>query len=155
VNEAYAKMQESMTKGEYVDVHVWQFVPNSFVLHVNDLRQLGLINLEVLTSSETLGFEFFARLRKQSATSTHLDQSGRLALARSFSQVFTSRPPQPLSQPQQVDEAPAAQDSAGANKHYVVHHHGWCPICEKDVTFVSENNWLRDYLLCSGCLSIP
>lgn len=32
---------------------------------------------------------------------------------------------------------------------------GHCPICEKDVAFRSSNNWLRDYLLCSKCASIP
>ncbi len=32
---------------------------------------------------------------------------------------------------------------------------GICPICEKDVTFESENDWLRDNFFCSGCGSIP
>lgn len=34
-------------------------------------------------------------------------------------------------------------------------HKGICDICETDVTFVSESEWFRDYLLCSGCGSIP
>ena len=32
---------------------------------------------------------------------------------------------------------------------------GICDICETNVTFVSESEWFRDYLLCSGCGSIP
>ena len=32
---------------------------------------------------------------------------------------------------------------------------GWCPICEKKVTFSSKQAWLRDHYLCSGCGSIP
>ena len=34
-------------------------------------------------------------------------------------------------------------------------HKGICDICETDVTFVSESEWFRDHLLCSGCASIP
>ena len=32
---------------------------------------------------------------------------------------------------------------------------GTCGICETNVTFVSESNWFRDNLFCSGCGSIP
>jgi len=34
-------------------------------------------------------------------------------------------------------------------------HKGWCPICEKEVTFTAKHKWFRDHLLCSGCGSIP
>lgn len=34
-------------------------------------------------------------------------------------------------------------------------HDGYCPICEKKVTFSAQNIWFRDSLLCSGCGSIP
>jgi len=34
-------------------------------------------------------------------------------------------------------------------------HNGWCPICEKEATFVAKHKWFRDHLLCSGCGSIP
>jgi SAM-dependent methyltransferase len=35
-------------------------------------------------------------------------------------------------------------------------HRGYCPICEKSVTFYcSSNKSFRDYLFCSGCGSIP
>lgn len=32
---------------------------------------------------------------------------------------------------------------------------GYCPICEKQVTFNAERSWFRDFLLCSDCRSIP
>lgn len=34
-------------------------------------------------------------------------------------------------------------------------HKGYCPICESDVDFISEYDWLRDHFLCSKCGSIP
>ena len=34
-------------------------------------------------------------------------------------------------------------------------HHGYCPCCEKDTWFVSEQIWLRDYYICQKCKSIP
>ena len=41
------------------------------------------------------------------------------------------------------------------NPSHLFSHVGRCPICEHLTTFVSENAWFRDYLLCSGCLSVP
>ncbi|MCH2149917.1 MAG: hypothetical protein MK095_10845, partial [Phycisphaerales bacterium] len=32
---------------------------------------------------------------------------------------------------------------------------GYCPICEKEVNFKALRSWLRDYLFCSNCRSIP
>ena len=32
---------------------------------------------------------------------------------------------------------------------------GFCPICERKVVFSAAQDWFRDYLLCSGCDSIP
>lgn len=46
--------------------------------------------------------------------------------------------------------------SFGANlKRDVFQHKGYCPICEKTVTFHSDDTWFRDHLLCSDCGSIP
>jgi SAM-dependent methyltransferase len=42
-----------------------------------------------------------------------------------------------------------------AEKNYVVDHPGVCPICDENVRFQSLNDWLRDHLFCSECLSIP
>jgi len=32
---------------------------------------------------------------------------------------------------------------------------GYCPICEKKVMFIANQEWLRDFYLCSSCSSIP
>lgn len=32
---------------------------------------------------------------------------------------------------------------------------GYCPTCTQEVTFASNNTWLRDHFLCSNCKSIP
>jgi nitrogen regulatory protein PII len=49
------------------------------------------------------------------------------------------------------DSANSAKPSAGV----FLQRKGWCPICEKAVTFSSREEWLRDHYLCSGCGSIP
>ena len=37
----------------------------------------------------------------------------------------------------------------------VLESRGRCPICEQDVVFRADNEWLRDHFLCSKCGSIP
>jgi SAM-dependent methyltransferase len=32
---------------------------------------------------------------------------------------------------------------------------GYCPCCEKEVVFQSNNSWLRDHFICNNCASIP
>ncbi len=32
---------------------------------------------------------------------------------------------------------------------------GHCPTCDRDVIFYAENDWLRDFYVCSNCGSIP
>lgn len=34
-------------------------------------------------------------------------------------------------------------------------HAGFCPLCEKETTFYSSNEWFRDFLKCGLCKSIP
>jgi hypothetical protein len=34
-------------------------------------------------------------------------------------------------------------------------HPGYCPICEGEVYFIKENEWLRDFYFCMNCKSIP
>lgn len=38
---------------------------------------------------------------------------------------------------------------------YVNAQNGICPCCEKEVTFFSNNPWLRDHFICSHCRSFP
>lgn len=40
-------------------------------------------------------------------------------------------------------------------RHYVLDVDGFCPICDEEVRFYSEHEWLRDHFLCSKCGSIP
>ena len=47
---------------DYIDVHCWRFTPASFRLLINDLRELGLISLEVLLEYPTSGCEFYISL---------------------------------------------------------------------------------------------
>lgn len=42
-----------------------------------------------------------------------------------------------------------------APRPVVFEHDGWCPICEREVTFRASHEWFRDHLICSGCKSIP
>jgi len=42
-----------------------------------------------------------------------------------------------------------------SNKKIVFETKGFCPICEKNVLFSAKREWFRDFLLCSGCGSIP
>jgi SAM-dependent methyltransferase len=50
----------------------------------------------------------------------------------------------------------AAMDSYMFKKAKLVYKgKGFCPICEREVVFSAEQAWFRDYLLCSGCGSIP
>ena len=32
---------------------------------------------------------------------------------------------------------------------------GYCPICQREVTFVLKDAWARDFLFCDGCWSVP
>ena len=62
--ERYA---DSIEKGAYLDVHNWQFTPDSFGYIVNTLNRLGLIDLSILRLCHTLWgrFEFVAMLEKK------------------------------------------------------------------------------------------
>lgn len=49
---------------DYIDVHVWKFVPSSFRLLINDLFQLGEIGLRETRFIESVGNEFYVVLSK-------------------------------------------------------------------------------------------
>ena len=42
-----------------------------------------------------------------------------------------------------------------SNDKFYYRQNGFCPICYNNVVFHSENTWLRDYLKCTNCGSIP
>lgn len=59
--QAFAK---DKTKGGYIDVHVWRFLPSSFRLIVDDLHALGQIQLREASFHDSVGNEFYATLSR-------------------------------------------------------------------------------------------
>ncbi len=51
--------------GEYRDVHIWRFTPDSFVRLFHDLAELGLVPMRIEGKIHVSGFEFSVCLRKQ------------------------------------------------------------------------------------------
>ncbi len=41
------------------------------------------------------------------------------------------------------------------DKDFILQSKGFCPVCDKSVVFRAENEWLRDWFLCTNCGSIP
>jgi predicted SAM-dependent methyltransferase len=66
------------TSNDYVDVHVWRFVPSSFRLIVSDLNALGETSLQELSFAAPGGFEFFTTMSRDAAGC----QLDRLTLAK-------------------------------------------------------------------------
>jgi hypothetical protein len=58
VQQAIGEFKNS--NGQYIDVHAWYFVPESFVKLVNQLNELGLVGLKVaqIWNTPTNNFEF-------------------------------------------------------------------------------------------------
>ncbi len=74
-----AKMQ-TISK-DYIDTHGWYFSPASFELIIKELGELGLINLRLIQSYPTYGFEFFITLGRSSKNSRIDDRgTGRFEL---------------------------------------------------------------------------
>jgi predicted SAM-dependent methyltransferase len=63
---------------KYIDVHCWRFTPTSFKLLISDLRQLGLINLEIKASFDTTGCEFYMSLVKKKNPNLKLERVNTL-----------------------------------------------------------------------------
>lgn len=62
-HEALHGATQVSTSGDYIDVHCWVFTPSSFTRLVSTLRRLGLLPFRLERCSDTIGGEFFARLR--------------------------------------------------------------------------------------------
>ncbi|QYO68238.1 class I SAM-dependent methyltransferase [Leptolyngbya sp. 7M] len=65
---------------EYTDCHAWCFTPNSFRLMINDLYELGLIDLTEIGFFPTAGNEFFIALGKNRGDAE--SRQSRLELAQ-------------------------------------------------------------------------
>ena len=48
----------------FIDVHAWTFTPGSLHLMIDDLRELGYIDLHVERNSKPRGLEFYMILRR-------------------------------------------------------------------------------------------
>lgn len=63
-------MNRVMEEKEYLDIHHYVFTPASFELLISDLRNLGLLDLEIVHKYPTLGNEFLVTLQKTEKKST-------------------------------------------------------------------------------------
>jgi hypothetical protein len=63
-----AEVEFNLAKGKYIDVHCWQFTPESFASLIGNLHNLGLISFQVehIFETPTDNLEFCAVLRKSS-----------------------------------------------------------------------------------------
>lgn len=69
LRDVYAQyLGDHSAPGPYRDAHCSTVFGASFELMLRDLRHLGLVDLEVVEVTETIGLEFFAHLRKTMPT---------------------------------------------------------------------------------------
>jgi predicted SAM-dependent methyltransferase len=64
-DEAKAYYQKTLNSEEYIDVHCWRFIPNSFELIISDLSKLHFIKLTINKKFKTEGCEFYISLTKK------------------------------------------------------------------------------------------
>jgi len=63
--EAKNLYMDSLAQDRYIDIHNWAFTKNSFELLIYDLNNIGLIDLQVAASFDTVGHEFCVSLIKR------------------------------------------------------------------------------------------
>jgi hypothetical protein len=68
---AYRITQQVFDSGEYFDVHCWAFTPESFPTLIRELTAAGLLSLSLGAMTDTVGGEFFVRLRRDDRLSRH------------------------------------------------------------------------------------
>jgi hypothetical protein len=61
-SEAEEAFKRASSSNEYIDVHCWRFIPDSFKLIIDDLSRLGLIRFTILKHFDTEGCEFYYSL---------------------------------------------------------------------------------------------
>jgi hypothetical protein len=66
-----ARLEFEAANGKYIDVHVWQFTPESFVSLIGNLQNMGMVNFEVeqIFETPTNDLEFCVVLRKTAVNS--------------------------------------------------------------------------------------
>jgi SAM-dependent methyltransferase len=76
-SEAIEHYRAANETNEYIDVHCWRFIPESFNLILHDLFRLELLLFEVKAQSVTDGCEFYVSLSKIKNTSKNINNGLR------------------------------------------------------------------------------
>jgi len=98
--QAPERWRQALETTEYVDVHLWQFVPESFRLLIHDLRTLGLIQLGIRRAFDTAGHEFHVTLGREPPAPGHpREELDRLAVLQAVFDEAEPTPPAPPAPP--------------------------------------------------------
>jgi len=82
--EAQKLWEHACNSDQYMDAHIWRFIPDSFNLIIEDLQRLGLVGLRVKKAYGTTGHEFHVVLEKSGKLkvgSSRLDKLNNIAAA--------------------------------------------------------------------------
>ncbi|WP_279361404.1 class I SAM-dependent methyltransferase [Xanthomonas sacchari] len=82
-------LEKCLSSDGYMDAHKWVFTPSSFRFLIQELYDYHLIDMRIDQSHDTLGFEFFATLNRQS---THAPED-KLVLLQTIQQEETLTTP--------------------------------------------------------------
>ena len=77
-SEATETYKKAVNFPEYIDTHCWRFTPESFELIMNDLCDLGMIDLTIKSSYDTAGCEFHINLKMSNEPKKVFSDSDRL-----------------------------------------------------------------------------
>lgn len=113
--EAVEKWEHASQSEDYMDAHNWCFVPESFRLIMDDLRELELTTLGVVQQYPTSGFEFHVALSPGAERGRSIDRlsllrrvdegaGGEPVLARSDLDPGLAEPPLPAASDPPVSE---------------------------------------------------
>lgn len=64
LSTAASQWEQAKRTREYIDAHVWRFVPSSFRLIIRDLNEIGILGLKEYIFHPNAGAEFFMFLSK-------------------------------------------------------------------------------------------
>jgi SAM-dependent methyltransferase len=84
---------------EYVDIHAWVFTPESFRSLIQMAESFELTDLQIAYERDTIGFEFFATLRKPASPGQHRDRFGERLGLFDAARLAENAPPVPAATP--------------------------------------------------------
>jgi len=109
--------------------------------------RIGSSNARTRTPGEVEWSEG-SKILEQIAEILQLEDSGKQALLNTFRQR--------CKEWQEKHKETNLSNNKLSSKHEIfLRREGWCPICDKEESFIARHHWLRDHYLCSGCGSIP